>query len=123
MSLCKDGLVVALDWNYTRSCPGYSIAEWYQLSIVDVLGVLGVGDGKSNVKDVYEIDPQLTDSKPKVCFVRLVASERAHSLHHAIVLLPAEHRRGRYHHIPRTVVKNLAAILAHVDSLSSAAST
>jgi hypothetical protein len=118
MSLCKDGLVVALDWNYTWSCPGYSIAEWYQLSIIDVLGILCVGDGEANVKDVYEIDPQLTDSQPKVCFVRLVASEREHSLHNAIVLLPAEHMRDRYHRIPRIVARNLAAILAHVDSLS-----
>lgn len=123
MSLCRDGLVVALDWNYTWSKPGYSIVEWYQLSIIDVLKILGVGGGEAHVKDVHEIDPRLTGSQSKVCFVRLINPAKEHSMHNAIVLLPAEHMRNRYYRIPRAIVKNLAAILTHVDSLSKDALT
>jgi hypothetical protein len=116
ISLCKDGFIAALDWNYTLSTPGYSIAEWYQLSVGDVLGVLGNAGPELCLKDVSEIDSRLTGGLPNTCFVRLGQTKSESSKHNAIVFLPAEHLRDRYYRIPRVALKHLSEIISIVDS-------
>lgn len=116
ISLSKDGLIAALDWNRNLSIPGYSIAEWYQLSVCDVLGVLGDAGTESCLKDVNDIDSQLTGGRTKTCFVRLGKNQSQSSMHNAVVFLPNEHLRDRYYRIPRVVLKQLSKIISLIDS-------
>jgi len=116
ISLCRDGVVAAVDWNSNAQTGQLSWLRFEGLVCDDVLRIVRQGpSNEENTADVFDLNPELCGGLRGTVFVRVRRPTKV-DVHNALVLRGSELLAKRYWRVVPCALKRIERVIELIHS-------